>query len=227
MKRLLALSLLAGALCAQEATQKEPEPADIAMPAAGQPVEDRAVVKQRIERFQTRFKEAKKDEKARAELLSKLGEWDHPDIYKVAMKYLRDRSDQVALAAVLACARQETSKAKSARTLWSHASKEKRLEVRCAAMIAAGYLGYDKPTARKEAQKLFKKDDSEIRKASARYLGYVKDKSAFRLLAEKLNEPSYNSNDVERPMPESEKRRRWTRWNSNRPWVVWALSQLV
>jgi HEAT repeat protein len=227
MKRPLALLLLAAALLAQDPTKAEPEAADVEMPLAGQPVEDRAVVKDRIARFQADVKAAKKDPKARAALLAKLGEWDHPDIYKEAKKYWRDRNGEVAIAAVLACARQETSAPKAGSALWSHANREKREDVRCVAMIAAGHLGYDKPNARKEAQKLFKKDDSQVRKAAARYLGLVKDKSAFRLLAEKLDEPSYNSNDPERPMPESEKRRRWTRWNSNRPWVVWALSELV
>ncbi len=227
MRRLLALLTLASFLLAEDPTKPEPEAADVEMPSAGQPVEDRAVVKDRIARFQADMKAARKDPKARAALLAKLGDWDHPDIYKEAKKYWRDRDGEVAIAAVLACARQSTSAQKAGSSLWSHAGKEKREDVQCVAMIAAGFLGYDKPGARKEAQKLFKKTDSQIRKAAARYLGFVKDKSAFRLLAEKLDEPSYNSNDPEKPMKESEKRRRWTRWNSNRPWVMWALSELV
>lgn len=227
MRRMIAISLLAATLCAQEGEKKEPEPADIALPDAGQPIEDRAVVKERLARFLADMKAAKKDEAARIALLEKLGEWDHSDILKAASKLLRDRQTGVAVAAVLVCTRQESSAAKAGQMLWSHADREKRLEVRCAAMIAAGKLGYNKAGTRKEAAKLFKKDDSEVRKAAARYLGYVQDKSAFRLLAEKLDEPSYSTNTPGVAMKESEKRRRWTRWNSNRPWVMWALSQLV
>ena len=96
----------------------------------------------------------------------------------------------------------------------------------------SGHRRYDEDTLRlvraiKEAQSLFVRDTKETHKAATRYFGYIKYKPAFRMLAEKLDEPHpKNPNDPNNP-PESYWKERWQEWDSNVPHTRWALSQLV
>ena len=229
MSILPALLLCPLPLFAQEnpGDKKELLPGDIALPEPGTPIEDRAVAKDRVERFKADWKAAGRDDGRRVELLGKLSEWDHPEILKVLAKQIKARSEPVAVAAILGSTRQASSYSKAGAACWGALGREKREAVRCALIIALGKTGYDKASARKEMEKLFKKTDGEERKAAARYFGFIRDRKVFRLLAEKLNEPSYSTNQPGVPMKESEKRRRWTRWNSNKPWIIWALGQIV
>jgi len=99
--------------------------------------------------------------------------------------------------------------------------------VRCALLVAMGVIGYDREAAKKEAKGYFRRDTRETHKAATRYMGLVKDKAAFRLLAEKLDAPrAGNVNSPTNP-PASWWRERWEEWNSNKKWTRWAISQLV
>ena len=236
MRLLLAVlffGLLSGApVPAQEnGGEKEPKPkpraGDIEFEGAGVKIEDPAVAREKIVRFQTEFKAARKNELKRVELLGRLGKWDHPEILKLARKLISDRSHLVAVAAVRVCVRQTSDKKKTGSALLRALGKEKRTAVRCALLVGMGYLGYQNKRAKKEAYKFFRKDTTETHKAATRYLGYIKDKDAFRLLAEKLDEPKSKSpNDPKNP-PASYWKARWHEWETNVIWTQWAISQLV
>jgi len=231
------LPLIAAPLAAQDEepatppAEEEPAPptaGEVEIPDPGTPVEDPAVARQEVVRFQGEFKDAKKDEAKQVELLGRLGAWDHPLIFKEASKYLRDRSYQVAVAAVVAVARQSTSADKAGRALFGILRREKRTDVVCASLVGMGRLGFTERGVYDEVQKMFVQGPGEIRKAAARYFGYVKAKEAFRLLAENLDEPhSTLPPDDPRNPPASYWEEKWKEWNSNRPYYRWALSQIV
>lgn len=200
--------------------------AEIEIPDPGTAVEDSAVARQEVARFDKEMRETK-DPAKEVELLERLGGWDHPDVLRAAAKYLKDREVQVAVAAVVAVARQGKSKDAAGKILLGLLKSEKRTDVVCAAIVGMGKLGFDNKSAISEAQKLFQRDARETHKAATRYFGYIKYKPAFRMLAEKLDEPhAANPNDPNNP-PESYWKERWQEWNSNVPYTRWALSQLV
>ena len=111
------LLLVAAALAAPEdEKKKEPTAGEVVIPDPGTPIEDRAVAKQQVERFTAAFKAAA-DDKERVSLLVKLGGWDHPEVLKAASKLLRAKSESVAVAAIVVCARQSKSKDAAGRLL--------------------------------------------------------------------------------------------------------------
>jgi len=238
MKYLLAVLLLGflpGALVfaddkpGEKEKPKEPKAkaGDIEFGGAGVKIQDAAVARQEIARFKAEFKAAKKNEHKRAELLGRLGKWDHPEILKLARKQISDKSHIVAVAAVRVCVRQTSDKKKTGSVLLRALGKEKRTAVRCALLVGMGYLGFQNKKAKKEAEKFFRRDTTETHKAATRYLGYIKAKDAFRMLAEKLDEPrSKSPNDPNNP-PASYWKERWEEWNVNVKWTRWAISQLV
>ena len=146
---------------------------DIEIGEPGVPIADRAVAASEVAKFQSAMKEAKrkKDEKRRLELMVKLGEKDHAKIYKIATKLAKDKEFRVATAAVVCIARQKSSAKKAGKFLQKLLDREKRTNVRCAAIIGMGVLGYTK--AYDDVRRLYKKDTRELRKASARYFGYT------------------------------------------------------
>ncbi|MHC4933189.1 MAG: hypothetical protein ACYTGV_13475 [Planctomycetota bacterium] len=230
MRFLIAILLLAPGLVAEEEQTKPASPGEIAIPDPGTAIEDPAVAKQEVARFVERMKEAGDDEKA-VELLTRLGAWDHPQVLSAASKYVRDKREKVAVAAVIACARQSTSKQKAGSILAKSLNREKRTPVTCALIVGMGRLSYDKKTVHKVIVKVFRKDTSETHKAAARYFGYIRDKKAFRMLAERLDEPKNTLPPQGRkklPIPsEAEKRRKWEEWKSAFPSIQWAMSQIV
>ena len=230
MKLLIAILLLAPGLAAEEEKIKPPTPGEIQIPDPGTTIEDPAVAKQEVTRFLGGMKETEGDEKG-VELLIRLGGWDHPDILNAASKYVRDKREKIAVAAVIACARQSTNKDKAGSILAKSLNREKRTTVTCALIVGMGRLSYDKKTVHKAVVKIFRKDTSETHKAAARYLGYIRDKKAFKMLAERLDEPKNTLPPQGRkkmPIPsEAEKRRKWEEWKSAFPSIQWALSQLV
>ena len=76
---------------------------DIEIGDPGVVISDKAIAASELARFQTDYKEAKKkkDHKRRAELILKLGEKDHPSIYKALTKFVKDKEYRVATAAVV------------------------------------------------------------------------------------------------------------------------------
>jgi hypothetical protein len=230
--RLLALLLLPALAAADDAKPaaepaKKKTAAEVEIPDPGTAIEDSAVARQEIARFEKEMKDAKDDPSKEVALLERLGGWDHPDVLKAAAKYMKDREVTVAVAAVVAVARQGKSKDAAGKALFAVVKSEKRTDILCAAMVGMGKVGYDNKSAIGEAQKLFQKDTRETHKAATRYFGYIKHKPAFRQLAEKLEEPHpANPNDPNNP-PESYWKERWMEWDSNVPYTRWALSQLV
>jgi hypothetical protein len=205
---------------------KKKTAAEIEIGDPGTAVEDAAVARQEIARFEKEMREAKGAAKE-VELLERLGGWDHPDVLKAAAKHLKDKEVTVAVAAVVAVARQGKSKDAAGKILLGVVKTEKRTDIVCAAFVGMGKLGYDNKAAIAEAQKFFQRDARETHKAATRYFGYIKWKPAFRQLAEKLDEPhASNPNDPNNP-PESWWKERWMEWDSNVPYTRWALSQLV
>jgi hypothetical protein len=231
MRRIAALLVLPAVLLAEDEkpaaeAPKKKTAAEIEIPDPGTPVEDAAVARQEVARFEKEMKEAK-DPAKEVELLGRLGGWDHPDVLKAAAKHVKDKEVTVAVAAVVAVARQGKSKEAAGKTLLGVVKTEKRTDIVCAAFVGMGKLGYDNKAAIAEAQKHFQRDARETHKAATRYFGYIKWKPAFRQLAEKLDEPhAANPNDPNNP-PESWWKERWMEWNSNVPYTRWALSQLV
>jgi hypothetical protein len=211
--------------------EEKPKPktaGEIVIDDPGNPVEDSALVRKELARFQSAFRKAGKDTAARVELLTKLGGWDHPAVYKELSKHVKSKDYLVAVEAVIGCARQSTSKDKAGKLLCKVAAKEKRTNVICAALVGMGKLGYDHKSAYKEAESNFREDLKEKRLAAARYFGYIKAKSAFRMLAELLDEPkpTLPPDDPANP-PASYWKERWEEWSHNSPYYRWALSQIV
>ena len=236
---LLLLSLLAAlAVADDDETKKETEepkiksvldmkPGDIEIGDPGIEIKDAQVATSELARFQGDWKQARKEKNSekRAQLLLKLGEKDHPKIYLTATKYVKDKNYRVATAAIVCIARQNSSAKKGGKFLHKVLGREKRTNVRCAAIVGLGVLGYTK--AYKDVKKQFRKDRRELRKASARYFGYTRAKQSFRLLAEELDEPRpSNPNDPDNP-PASWWEERWHNWKANEKAVHWALGQLV
>ncbi len=228
--------LLLGAVAVAEDEKPEegekPKPVkkgagDVEIGDFGVPIADRAVAASEVARFQTAMKEAKrkKDEDKKVELLMKLGEKDHPVIYKEATKWLKDKNHKVATAAVIVIGRQKSSAKKAGPYLAKYMGREKRTDPRCAAIVALGVLNYKR--AYKDVMKQFRKSRTEPHKAAARYFGYTKAKQAFRILAEELDEPRpSNPNDPDNP-PASYWEERWNQWKANEPAIRWALAQFV
>jgi HEAT repeat protein len=189
----------------------------------GTKIEDAAVARDKAARFEAELRAAS-DERAEAELVRKLGEWDHPEILKALVRRLADKNRFVAIEAALACARQRDA-AKAGPALHRALQFEKRPDVVCAQLVALGKLGYAK--AYKDAEKWFRKDTTETHKAAVRYFGMIGAKEAFRMLAEKLEEPKPARIDDPKNPPASWWKERWEEWNSNLPYVKKALSQIV
>jgi hypothetical protein len=211
--------------------EEKPKPktaGEIEIGDPGNPVEDSAVVRKELARFQGAFRKAGKDTATRVELLKKLADWDHPLVYKELTKHVRSKDYLVAVEAVVGCARQSTSKDKAGKLLCRIAGKEKRTNVICAALVGMGKLDYTHKSALKEAESQFRKDMKDKRLAAARYFGYVKAKQAFRLLAEVLDEPrpTLPPDDPRNP-PASYWKARWEEWNHNSPYYRWAISRIV
>ena len=185
-------------LCAFAAAQEE-KPAEeaekpktageIEIPDPGLALEDSAVARREVARFETEMRAAKEPAEEVA-LLERLGGFDHPVILKAAARRLKDREFQVAVAAAVAVARQSKSKDSAGRALLGALKSEKRTDVVCALLVGMGRLGYDNKSAVNEATKYFRRDTKETHKAATRYFGYIKHKPAFRMLAEKLDEPA-------------------------------------
>ena len=156
-----------------------------------------------------------------------LGKWDHPLVLKEAKKLAKHKSHIVVVQAVIVCARQTSDRKKTGNFLLKTLKKERRNHVRCALMVGMGVLGYSTSAAKREVYGYFRRDTKETHKAATRYLGLVKDKDAFRMLAEKLDEPrAGNVNSPSNP-PASWWKARWHEWDSNKKWTRWAISQLV
>ena len=225
--------LLLAALAWSEDGDKADKPrrktaAELEFADPGVKIQDSSSARREVARFLKEFKAAKKDEFKSAELIkTMLGKWDHPLVLKEARKLVHHKSHFVAVQAVIVCARQTSEKAKTGGFLLKSLKRESRNHVRCALLVAMGVLGYDREAAKKEAKGYFRRDTRETHKAATRYMGLVKDKAAFRLLAEKLDAPrAGNVNSPTNP-PASWWRERWEEWNSNKKWTRWAISQLV
>jgi hypothetical protein len=232
VRSLFALFALAGALAAEDTKAGDKEPArkktaaEVEIADPGTAIEDAAVARQEVARFEKEMREAE-DAAAEVKLLERLGGWDHPEVFKAAAKRVKDKEREVAVAAIVAVARQGKSKEAAGRTLLGLLKAEKRTDLVCAALVGLGRLGIDSKAAIGEAMKLFQRDAKETHKAATRYFGYVKYKPAFRMLAEKLDQPKpANEADPNNP-PESYWKERWEEWDSNVPHTRWALAQLV
>jgi hypothetical protein len=226
---LLVLVIVAGLAGAEDKAQKKPTPGEIEIEDAGATIEDDAVAKREVARFAEKMKAAA-DDAERVALLTRLGGWNHALVFRAASKYIRHKSEPVAIAAVVACARQSATPGAGA-FLFRALGREKREPVVCALWVAAGRRGYAKTTAYNAALKVLKNEKGEVLKAATRYLGYIKAKKAFRVLAELLEEPPSSmpaGRDGEsRPMPASYWQAIHDAWYANLPHVRWALSQLV
>ena len=211
---------------ADKAPKKTAAEIEIADP--GVKIEDASSARREVTRFLKAFKESKKNEFKCAELVTTmLGKWDHALVLKEAKKLVKHSSHIVAVQAVIVCARQTTGKSKIGGFLLKSLKKERRNHVRCALLVGMGALGYDKTAAKKEAYSFFRRDTKETHKAATRYLGLIKDKEAFRLLAEKLDEPRSKAVNSPTNPPASYWRERWHEWNTNKKWTKWAIAQLV
>ena len=104
---------------------------------------------------------------------------------------------------------------------------EKRTSVIWAALVGMGKLGYDKASVRKKAKSFQTSGDGETHKAATRYFGYIKDKSAFRMLAEHLDEQRALAPDSPSNPPASYWKERWINWSKNVYYTRWALAQIV
>lgn len=235
MRPFLALLLLPPLLGAQEGPEpregeapppREERAGEVEIGEPGTVIEDRAVARQEVARFLKAMKEAQAPEQE-IEALERLGRWDHPEVLKAAAKYVRDPDHKVAIAAVKVVARQKSQADKAGKELYGALRRERRNHVICALLVGLGVLGCDHKGAIKEAESYFRRDTTETHKAATRYFGYIRYKPAFRMLAEKLDEPvPKNPNDPRNP-PASYWRERWEEWQSNVPYTRWAISQLV
>jgi hypothetical protein len=199
---------------------------EVEIPDPGPPVADSAIARREVARFNKEWRKAKSREE-RLKLLDRLANVNHAVAEKTLSKYVRDKDYFVAVTAVVAVARQSEAADRASRTLLGCLKREKRTDVVCAALVGLGKLGCDDRSAVREAMSYFRKDTKEPHKAATRYFGYIKHKPAFRLLAEKLDEPrAKNPNDPNNP-PASWWKERWHEWESNVKYTRWALSQLV
>ncbi len=200
----------------------------VEIPDPGLKVEDHANAQEAVVRFQKEVKEVRKDDEKVIEKLAWLGGFDHPLIHSEAKKWIKDRNHNVAVAAVVVIARQASDREKAGSTLLATLKAEKRTNLICACLVGMGRLGYDNKAAYREAEKYFAKDTGEAHKAATRYFGYLKSKEAFRMLAEKLDEPrSSMSPDDPRNPPASYWKERWVEWAGNVYYTRWALAQIV
>ncbi|MGH7162911.1 MAG: hypothetical protein ACREID_05460 [Planctomycetota bacterium] len=224
MRSIVALLLAGLAAGAEEPAPKtDLKPGEVEIGEPGAKIEDPAVARKKVADFLDEYK-AEKDEEKRAAVVRKLGEWDHAEILKAALKLVGDRNRFVAIEAAVVVARQRDT-AKAGTALHRALQMEKRPDVACALLVALGKVGYAK--AFKDAEKWYVKDTTETSKAAARYFGYTKAKDAFRLLAERLEEPRPKNPDDPNNPPASYWEARWKEWNSNLPHVRWALSQIA
>lgn len=225
---LLALLVLAAVSLAEE-DKKKPTPGEIEIEDPGATIEDTAVAKREVARFLEKMKAAA-DDAERIALLARLGGWNHALVFRAASKHVKNRSEPVAIAAIVACARQSDT-ASAGSFLFKRIAREKREAVICALWVGAGRHGYDKSAAYKAALKVLQNTKGEVLKAATRYLGYIKAKKAFRVLAELLEEPSRSmppGRDGEpRKMPAAYWQAIHDSWAANLPHARWALSQLV
>jgi hypothetical protein len=232
MRLLLALLLIAvPAAFAQQGKKKEPRlptAGEIDIPDPGTKVEDPAVARKEVVLFQAEMRKvSRKKTRKRVELLERLGQWDHPMVLREAKKFLKDKSYKVAVAAVVACARQTSDKEATASAFLAQLKKEKRTDVICALLVGMGRLEYSSKKAHKVAADWYGKKNIEALKASARYFGYVRSKKAFRLLAEKLDYPRpVKVDDPENP-PAEWWEERYREWESYVPQIRWALGRIV
>ena len=235
MKMLVALLALASLALADDVTEEQKKKAEaearkpgaVEMPDPGTPVEDSAVARQRLARFHKAWKEAKKEPEACIEALKKVGEWDHPAIFKAVVKHISHKDHTVAVAAIQASARQSKSFKKVASKFMRALKKEKRTNLVCGLLVGLGKIGYAKRDAIDVARKNFKRDTGERHKAATRYFGYIKYKPAFRWLAEKLDAPQPGSVNSRTNPPASYWKARWHEWESNVAFTRWAISQLI
>lgn len=228
MRLLSALLLLVMPLLAEEEAKPAEEPppkgaGDIEIGDPGTKIEDAKVARDTVARFEAEFKAAKGPEE-RVAAVKKLGDWDHAEVLKCATRLLDDRNLDVAKEAAVVCARQRDT-AKAGAALHAALKKDNRNEMAAVLLVALGKVNWTK--AYKEAEKWFQKDTGEVRKGAARYFGYIRAKTAFRMLAEALDEP--RPADVNSPTnpPASYWKARWEEWNRYVPHVRWAISQLV
>jgi hypothetical protein len=235
MKTLASLLLLAGLALPDDkpAAEKPPEKrktgAEIESPDPGTAIEDPAVARQEVVRFEKEMDQAK-GAPAEVAAIERLAGFDHPDVLKALQKYVKDKERDVAVAAIVGVARQVKSKEAAGKALLGVLKNEKRTDVVSAAVVGMGRLGYDNKNAISEATKLFQKDTRDTHKAATRYFGFIRYKPAFRMLAEKLDEPrpiAENQNNPGANPPASYWKERWEEWNSNVPYTRWALAQLV
>ncbi|MFQ5844122.1 MAG: hypothetical protein ACE5JG_03960, partial [Planctomycetota bacterium] len=194
MRVLGALLLLPALLGADEGPLGKPRegPGAIQIEDPGPVMVDAAVAKQTAARFRDQMKAAHSPED-KSRVLLKLGDWNHREIYKAAARYLRSKDERVAVAAVVVCGRQSACRKQAGAALLKQLHREKRESVACALLVGLGRLGRDGKAAYKAAREIFEKDTSEKHKAAARYFGYIRAKTAFRMLAEKLDEPKNTS----------------------------------
>jgi len=108
---LLGALLFATFAGAEDAPRKKEPPTsgEIEFPDPGTPIEDRAVARQRVARFDRKMKEAG-DDAVRVEAIRKLGDWDHPDIFRALSKRVRDKRIPIAVEAIVACTREKSSR---------------------------------------------------------------------------------------------------------------------
>ncbi len=231
---LLALLVLVGTASSQDDLAErvgKPDPTlaggvEIADP--GLKIEDDGNAREAVARFQKESKEVRKDDAKVIEKLQWLGGFDHPLIHAEAKKWIKDRNHNVSVAAVVAIARQASDRERAGGTLLATMKAEKRTNVICACLVGMGRLGYDNKAAYREAEKYYAKDTGETHKAATRYFGFLKAKEAFRMLAEKLDEPrSSMSPDDPRNPPASYWKERWIEWAGNVYYTRWALKQIV
>ncbi|MHC4224925.1 MAG: hypothetical protein ACYSX0_07545 [Planctomycetota bacterium] len=232
MRPLLALLLVAAAAAfAQEGKKKEPRPptaGEIDIPDPGTKVEDPAVARKEVVLFQAEMrKTSKKNVRKRVELMERLGQWDHPMVLREAKKHLKDKSYKVAVAAVVACARQSSDREATAAGFLAQLKKEKRTNVICALLVGMGRLEYTSKKAYKVAADWYGKKNMEALKASARYFGYIQSKRSFRLLAEKLDYPRPEKVDDPENPPAEWWEERYKEWESYVPQIRWALGRIV
>ena len=142
---LLAFLLVAAVAGAGDKDEKKRTPGEIEIGDPGATIEDTAVAKREIARFSEKMKAAT-DDAERVALLTRLGGWDHALVFRAASKYVRHKREPVAIAAIIACARQSESSSAGA-FLFKAIAREKREPVICALWVAAGRRGYDKTSA--------------------------------------------------------------------------------
>ncbi|MEE8104433.1 MAG: hypothetical protein V3T86_02745 [Planctomycetota bacterium] len=230
MRTLVLVGLMAATLLGQgdsggEAKKEEKHVgvAERELDEPGVKIEDPAVAREKLTQFEKAFKK-EKDQFKKADLVKDLGEWVHPLIMKRAQKLARDKNRFVAIEGVFVCARQGTNP-KVGKALHKLLKTEKRTDIVCALLVSMGKVGYTK--GMREAEKYFRRDTKDTHLAATRYLGYIKAKSMFRKLAEKLDYPRpANANDPTNP-PTAWWKERYDEWEIIVPHTQWALAQLV